>query len=166
MKTRLANMKGEIERIQRKVQSEIFETVSKLDDIVKEIADLAKRLNKMKGLSREDKASLKDMADTFSAGIDLGDNFEEYKKQKEQLEQGEFDFEEHTRARIRDVFEEFQVKPDEKEQRNIRKVFFKIISKVPSRFSKKMKKKPSSFTTSCSKSTKLIKTTIFKLYWI
>lgn len=129
LKTRLSNMKSEVERIQREVQSKVFDSLGRLHDLIKEVGELAKKMEKIKGISKADKASLKEMADTFAGSVDFGEDFEDYKEQREKMEEGNFDYDEYERARIKNIFEQYQVKPEEKEQRSIRKVYLKLSQK-------------------------------------
>lgn len=129
LKTRLQNMQRDIEEISRKVQSQMMGHMEKLDELRQEIAELARKLKKSKGISKDDKAALEGMAEDLSGDDLFGEGYESYKEHKERLETGDFDFDEEQRAKMRDMFQQFQVKPPEEEQRSIRKVFLKLSQK-------------------------------------
>lgn len=144
LKTRLSNTKKEIEDISRTVQSQVMEKLTIIDKLRMEIADLARQLKKSKNISREDKEALAGMAEDLASEDILGEGYEEYKAHKEKLETGDFDFDEEQRAKMRDIFQQYQVKPPEEEQRNIRKIFLKLSQKFhPDRA--KTKKEEASF---------------------
>ena len=129
LKTRLANSQSDIEEIQRKVHSQTLRKMEDMDALRMEIAELARQLKKVKGMSRMDKEQLQMMADELSNDSMFGPGYEDYKTFKEQQQSGNFNFDEYERARMHDIFQHFQVKPEEKEQRDIRKVFLKLSQK-------------------------------------
>ena len=59
----------------------------------------------------------------------FGAGYEAYKEQQAKMEAGVFDFDEEYRAKFRDMFKEFQVKPSKKEQKDIRKIFLNLSKK-------------------------------------
>ncbi len=129
LKTRLKNTQSDIEEIQRKVHTEMLRKAEEVDTLRTEIAELALQLKKVKGMSRMDKEQLQMMADEISSDEMFGPAYQDYKAYKQQRQSEGFNFDEYERARIHDVFEQFQVKPEEKEQRDIRKVFLKLSQK-------------------------------------
>lgn len=129
LKTRLKNTKSEIEVMQRKVQTETLRKMEEVDALRLEIAELALQLKKLKSMSKSDKMQLQMMADEMTREGMFGTEFEEYKARKEQMESDDFDFDEYERAKMQDMFEPFQVKPKEDEQKNIRKVYLKLSQK-------------------------------------
>ncbi len=129
LKTRLKNTQSDIEEIQRKVHTGMLHKAEAVDALRMEIAELARQLKKVKGMSRMDKEQLQMMADEISSDEMFGPAYQEYKAYKEKQQSADFDFDEYERARIHDVFQQFQVKPEEKEQRDIRKVFLKLSQK-------------------------------------
>ena len=131
LKTRLENSKKEIEDVQVKSSTQIEGIMERMEELRLEIIELAKKLKKLKNLSKEDKSALSMMAEEFSNEEELPDGYKEFQQQRKEMKEGnfEYDFEEQERAKFRDLFKEFQVKPDEKEQKNIRKVFVKLSNK-------------------------------------
>jgi len=129
LKTRLENSKKEIEETQFKVSGRMMGTMARMDELREEIADLANQLRNKKGFSREDKMQFGMLADEFTKEEMFGENFQEYKQRRAEAEAGNFNFDENERAKMRDMFEGLRVKPDEKEQRDIRKVFLKLSNK-------------------------------------
>ena len=129
LKTRLTNNKTEIEDIQYKSSTRVMSTMERMDELQKELAVLAKKALKIKGLSKRDKVALQEMAEMFEQEDMLGEDYKAYQQKKaEHLENG-FSFEEDAKAKMRDLFEGLQVKPDEQEQKDIRKVFVKLSNK-------------------------------------
>lgn len=125
LKTRLANTQQQISDIQLKVSGHYFRMMEDMDNIRQEIIGLLNRLIKLKSLMSEERKQLKIMKEEMGES-DMGEEFEKYKEHKAKLENGDFDFEENQRAKMRDLFAEFRVKPNEEEQRNIRKIFIKL----------------------------------------
>ncbi len=129
LKTRLQNFKADIEEVVRKAHSTMFRTMEAVESLRMEIAELARQLKKAKGMSRTDKEQLQMMADELAGAAMFGESFEQFKEYKQQRDSGNFDFDEFERAKMRNVFGEFEVKPPEKEQKDIRKVFVKLSQK-------------------------------------
>jgi uncharacterized protein YoxC len=129
LKTRLQNIKSDVEEIGRRVHANMLHKMEAVEDLQQEIAALARQLKSTKGMSKMDKQQLEMMAEEMANGGMFGDDYEQYKKQKQQRESGNFDFDEFERARMRGMFAEFEVKPPEKEQKEIRKVFLKLSQK-------------------------------------
>lgn len=129
LKTRLQNTKDEIDAIQRRVQFQLF---SKLDDIQmlrEEIIELAQELKKVKKINKDDRMALDQMIEELVDGEMFGDTFHQYQEQKEIHSDLIPENEEERRAKLEDIFAQFQVKPEESEQRDIRKIFLDL-SKV------------------------------------
>lgn len=126
LKTRLQNIKSDVEEIGRRVHANMLNKMEEVEALRLEIAALARQLKMAKGVNRVDKEQLQMLADEMAQSGMFGDEFEEYKEQKRQRESGEFDFDEFERARMRNMFADFEVKPPEKEQKDIRKVFLKL----------------------------------------
>ena len=126
LKTRLKNTKQNISDIQRTMSSAYMRMMDRMMALKDDIAATLQKLSKLKGLSKEEKKEI----DLFAKDIDeVGQedgNIADYEEYKRKMEEGDFDFDEHQRAKMHDIFQEFQVKPNEKEQRNIRKVFIKL----------------------------------------
>lgn len=129
LKTRLQNMKADIEDIQHKFHGQVLRQMEKMDQLREEIAGLADRLKKVKWLGKDDKAALQAIATEFGSGSLFGEAFEDFQEQKARREAGDFDFEEEERAKMQDLFQQFQVPPADEEQRDIRKVFLKLSNK-------------------------------------
>jgi len=125
LKTRLVNTQQKISDVQLKVSSQYFRMMEDMDKLRQEIVGSLNKLIKLKNLLPEEKEQLKTMKEEMGDG-DLGEEYEKYKEHKAKLENGDFDFDENQRAKMRDLFAEFKVKPKEEEQRNIRKVFIKL----------------------------------------
>jgi len=128
LKTRLKNTRQKIEDIQRGTQINIMNKMEDMDNLRIEIAELAAELKNAKNMSAEDREQLGMMAEGM-AEQSLGEEFEEYKAQRERMQSGDFDFEEEFGERIRDIFGQFQVEPTEEEKKNIRKVFLNLSKK-------------------------------------
>lgn len=129
LKTRLTNSKTEIEEVQYKSSTRVMSAMDRMEELKKEIAELAKKVLKIKGLSKGDKRALQEMAESFDDDDMMGEEYKAYQQRKaEHLENG-FSFEEDAKAKMRDLFEGLQVKPGEKEQKDIRKVFVKLSNK-------------------------------------
>ncbi|MFT6319267.1 MAG: hypothetical protein ACJAT4_000184 [Granulosicoccus sp.] len=125
LKTRLANTQQEISDVQLKVSSQYFRMMEDMDDVRQEIIGLLNKLIKLKSLMPEERKQMKIMKEEMGES-EMGEEYEKYKEHKVKLENGDFDFDENQRAKMRDLFAEFRVKPNEEEQRNIRKVFIKL----------------------------------------
>ena len=126
LKTRLQNIKSDVEEIGRRVHANMLNKMEEVGALRLEIAALARQLKSLKGVHKQDKEQLQILAEEMAAGSMFGDQFEEFQEQKRQRESGNFDFDEFERARVRSMFAEFEVKPPEKEQKEIRKVFLKL----------------------------------------
>lgn len=131
LKTRLKNTKNDITDIQRSGSGQVMGRMSKMEKLRLEILELVQEMKHMKGLSRADKAALKDMEQEFASDDMFGKDFKAYKEQMGDTEPEDFEahFDENERARMRDIFETFAVKPDKKEQKDIRKVFISLSQK-------------------------------------
>ena len=124
LKTRLSKSKEKVDNYQRKFSGEFYSLSYKADEMRLEIIRLFDELKKIKGLTKEDLEGIEFIQNDFRENT-LGEEFETYKAQREQMEAGEFDFkfEENHRAKMKDIFSEFEVKPDANELKNIRKIF-------------------------------------------
>ena len=129
LKTRLENNKKEVEEVQFKASTQMVGIMERMDEVRREIAELSVKMKKIKGLSKPDQIALEEMTEAFTQEDMFGENFQEFQRQKAEQMEGNFDFEENARARIRDMFEGLQVKPNEQEQKDIRKVFVKLANK-------------------------------------
>jgi len=131
LKTRLENSKKEIEEVQFKSSTQIVGIMERMEELRLEIIELAKKLKNLKTLSKDDRVALGMMADELENEDMLREDYKEFQRQRKERQEGnfEFDFDEEERAKFRDIFKEFQVKPDEKEQKDIRKVFVKLANK-------------------------------------
>ena len=128
LKTRLKNTRERITEMQRGSQVQLVNRMEDLDNLRIEIAQLAEELKHVKGMSKQDKAELGEMAESMTRE-GFGEEFDAYKEQMERMRSGDFDFDEEFTERMRDMFEPFRVEPDEKEKRNIRKVFLNLSKK-------------------------------------
>jgi len=128
LKTRLKNTRERITEMQRGGQVQLVNRMEDLDNLRIEIAQLAEELKSVKGMSKQDKAELGEMAESMSRE-GFGEEFDAYKEQMERMRSGDFDFDEEFAERMRDMFEPFRVEPDEKEKKNIRKVFLNLSKK-------------------------------------
>jgi hypothetical protein len=126
LKTRLQNIKSDVEEIGRRVYANMLNKMEEVEALRLEIAALARQLKSLKGVSKLDREQLQILAEEMAASGMFGNQFEAYQEQKRQRESGNFDFDEFERARMRSMFAEFEVKPPEKEQKEIRKVFLKL----------------------------------------
>lgn len=141
LKTRLKNMQVGVEDISRKIQNIVMDKLDEIDKLREEIADYANKLKDLKTLSKEDKDALIDIAEEFSGNDEMfGSGYAQYKEHKAKMESGNFDFDEEQRAKMRDMFQQFHVKPPEAEQKNIRKVFLKLSQKFHPDLAKNKKK--------------------------
>ena len=126
LKTRLQNTKEAITKIQREGSGKMFSKVAEMEKVRVELVELVKKLLKLKSINKEDKHLLKDMQETFESEELFGEGFQEMKEQMEEMEEMksgnyDFNFDENQRAKMQDLFEQFAVKPDEQEQKNIRR---------------------------------------------
>lgn len=133
LKTRLKNTKNAITEIQQSGSGKMISRMAQMDKLRLEIVELVQQMKKLKGLSRADKAALKDMEREFASDDMFGEDFKTYKAKMDEMESGDYDFEAHfdenERAKMRDIFETFAVKPDKEEQKDIRKVFISLSQK-------------------------------------
>jgi dimeric dUTPase (all-alpha-NTP-PPase superfamily) len=129
LKTRLGNTQKEIEDTQRNLQTLLFDKMSKMEALRVEIAGLATKMKANKQFSKADKKALNEIASEFLDSSIFGEGFDDFQEKKRRMEEGDFDFDEDFRAKFNDVFEEFKVKPQEEELRDIRKVFIKLSRK-------------------------------------
>jgi len=129
LKTRLENSKKEIEEVQFKASTQMVGIMERMDEVRREIAELSEKMKKIKGLSKRDQHALEEMTEAFTQEDMFGEDFQEFQRKKAEQMEGNFDFEENARAKIRDLFEGLQVQPDEQEQKDIRKVFVKLANK-------------------------------------
>jgi len=123
LQTRLKNTKQEITDIQREVSSNVSRSMEKTDAIHLEIMELLKACKKLKGIKKADEEQIDMLIDEMQE-MKENDEFENFRRNKAAEEDPEF--EEEQRAKMHDIFQQFQVKPDEKEQRNIRKIFITL----------------------------------------
>ncbi len=126
LKTRLKNVKEEIEKIQREYSGMFFGQMERMFEIKERLLSLFEQCAKIKDLDRDDKQSLTDLRSQIEEGFsEEGSEFyDEYQERKAQMENPQF--EDDFRAKMNDMFEEFQVKPTEQESKDIRKVFIKL----------------------------------------
>lgn len=129
LKTRLKNTKTEIENVQREVQSMMFSKMSKMESLRVAISELALNMNNSRAFNKADKQLLDKMTKQFLGKDIFGEEFERIREAQRKAEKGDFDFDDNFRAKMKDAFQEFRVEPEEKEQRNIRKVFIKLSRK-------------------------------------
>ena len=129
LKTRLTNSKNEIEEVQYKSSAQVMSAMERMEALKKEVAELAKKVLKIKGLSIGDKRALQEMAEVFEQEDMFGEEYKAYQQQKAEHLKNGFSFEEGAKAKMRDLFEGLQVKPDEQEQKDIRKIFVKLSNK-------------------------------------
>lgn len=131
LKTRLENTKKEITDIQRSGSGEVISRMSQMEKLRVELIELVKKMTSIKGLSRRDKAALKDMEREFSNEEMFGEQFKHFKEQMGEMEDFDFagQFGENERAKMRDMFETFAVKPNKEEQKDIRKIFISLSQK-------------------------------------
>jgi len=129
LKTRLSNMQKDIDGIYRKVQGEMMGQLARMDELRQDIQKWAAELLKSNNIPESEKVALRGMISDLANEDFFGEGYAQYKKQRAKAEAGNFDFDEETRAKVRDMFQEFKVKPPEKEQRNIRKTYLKLSQK-------------------------------------
>ena len=130
LKTRLNNTKNDITELQRAGSGQVMNRMSQMEKLRLEIVELIQQMGKLKGLSRADKAALKDMEREFGSDDMFGEDFKDYKAQMDERgEDFEANFDENERAKMRDIFDMFTVKPDKEEQKDIRKVFISLSQK-------------------------------------
>lgn len=129
LKTRLSNTKKEIEDIQYSLQSKMMNHMEAMDSLRQEIAALAKKLSKIKGIPKEERMQLKEMAEDLMQEDLMDENYQQYKERKTKMEEGNFDFDAEERARMRDMFSEFAVAPKAEEKKDIRKIFLNLSKK-------------------------------------
>ena len=131
LKTRLENTKNQITDVQRSGSGQVMSKMSQMEQLRLELLDMIQQMGQLKGLSREDKAALKDMKQQFSDEGMFGEGFQDFKEQMGDMDSPDFEaqFEENERAKMRDIFETFSVKPDKVEQKNIRKIFINLSQK-------------------------------------
>ncbi len=131
LKTRLKNTKNDITELQRAGSGKVMGRMSQMEKLRLEIVELIQQMGKLKGLSRADKAALKDMEREFSSDDMFGEDFKAFKAQMGDVEAEDFEahFDENERAKMRDIFDTFAVKPDKEEQKDIRKVFISLSQK-------------------------------------
>lgn len=129
LKTRLSNSQQDFVSFQTRMQTEMMSRMEKVQKMINEIVDYAKKLQKVNFISQADKIALKEITEMFGGQSMFGEGFEEYQEQKLKVEAGEFDFDEEAKAKARDMFKEFNVEPPKEEQRKIRQVFISLSSK-------------------------------------
>lgn len=123
LQTRLKNTKQEITDIQRTVYSNVSRAMEKMEALKAEIIALLKACKKFKGIEESDKEQL-DLLMNDIEEITEGAEFDAFQKNKERMANPEF--EEEQRAKMNDIFQQFQIKPPAEEQKNIRKVFINL----------------------------------------
>ena len=131
LKTRLKNTQYSITEIQRAGSGQIMSKMTQMEQLRLELVDLVKKMLKMKGLSRSDKAVLKDMEQKLADENLFGADFQTYRAKMKDKDNVDFEnqFGEEERAKMRDIFQTFAVKPNKEEQKNIRKVFINLSQK-------------------------------------
>ncbi len=131
LKTRLENTKNKVTDIQRSGTGQVMSKMAQMDKLRLEILELVQQMKKIKGLSREDKMALKSMEQEFSSEDMFGEDFKDYKEQIDEMGSEDFEhhFDENERAKMRDIFEMFAVKPNKEEQKDIRKIFIRLSQK-------------------------------------
>jgi hypothetical protein len=129
LKTRLKHFKEDIRDTQQNTQNVLFNSISKLDSLREEIGELAKKLKKHLQFSKEDKLALDEIAQQFLDENIFGNEFAEIRQAQQKMEEGDFDVGENEQAEMWDMFQAFQVAPDQKEQQDIREVYKKLSRK-------------------------------------
>ena len=86
LKTRLKNTKNDITELQRAGSGQVMSRMSQMEKLRLEIVELIQQMNQLKGLSRADKAALKDMEREFSSDDMFGEDFKDYKAQMDDTE--------------------------------------------------------------------------------
>ena len=128
LKTRLKNTQKEIEEKQKQFYAVGIVQMEDVDNLRKEVVELAEKFLKIKGVPQDDKEQVRVIVQEFG-----GENFfgEEYAAHRQMMKEQEldFDYEEASRGKIDGIFKEFQVNPDAKEQRDIRKMFLNLSKK-------------------------------------
>lgn len=126
LKTRLSNTREEIEDIGRKIQGTMQRLMAETIDLMQKIKALAEQLLSSENISNEDKQGLKMIVDDLNEAEMLDEDAKEFREQYQKRQDGDFDFDENAKAKMRDLFEEFKVEPPQAEQRNIRSLFLKL----------------------------------------
>jgi len=127
LQTRLKNTKQEITDIQREISSAFFRNMEKMTAIQAEIVELLKACKKFKNIGFEDEEQLEMLIsemEYIEEEEEEEESFDFFQANKDKQDTPEF--EEQQRAKMRDMFQEFQMKPTEEEQKNIRKMFIKL----------------------------------------
>ena len=123
LQTRLKNTKQEITEIQRSVSNAVFNNMDKMEALRAEVLALLKTCKKFKGNNNLVKEQIEMLIDEMEE-VEKESEFDFSQTNKKNREDPEF--EEEQRAKMRDMFQQFHVKPAEEEQKNIRKVFINL----------------------------------------
>lgn len=123
LQTRLQNTQQKIENIQRKVNVQLFSKLDHIQELREEIIKLAEQLKEAKGIKADELHALDVMIDDLIDGEMFGEMFHYYQEQKEKYGPAYLQDKEEERAKMQQLFAQFQVQPDESEQRDIRKLF-------------------------------------------
>ena len=122
LKTRLKNTKQKITDIQKKMSNAVFGSMEKLEKLRLNIIELLNACKKFKTINRADKEQLDMLIEEMEEMEESQEEeFDLFQKSKESP-----DFENEQRAKMHDIFQQFQVKPPQEEQKNIRKVFITL----------------------------------------
>ena len=128
LKTRLRNMQTRISEFQTTGAANVMHRLDRMGRLRQEIAELSRELKANVTINSTDKYQLEAIADEFGDDIFEGSSFEEFKQNQEA--EFQFEFDEEARAKMFDMFNEFQVEPEKEEKKDIRRLFLKLSSSL------------------------------------
>jgi hypothetical protein len=131
-KTSLEELQQEFMNLQQTVSTGIFNRLEDCVSLRKEVVKLLREIESSKKIKAKEKREIKGLADVidqlFEESFDqMVEGREE--AQKERFKQLEEETEENKQSGFASFFESFRVKPDEKSQQDIRKVFVKLAAR-------------------------------------
>ncbi len=129
-KTTLQKLKEEAINIQKNMGGRMMGMMMNMSELKNEVSDLLKQVLASKKIAEEEKDGLEDviaMFDDFDMMEEMtGMSAEEFAKKQE--ESG-FNTDEFDRQRAFDMFSQFSVEPEEKDQKGMRKAYLKLAAR-------------------------------------
>lgn len=129
LKTRLENTKRNIHDIQVNFHGQMLYYVRKMDDLRKEVVELAQKLQKEKWIGPQDRLALGAIVSDFTGEQLFGEGYAAFKNYEAETAFTAPNFDENYRAKYNDVFKEFQETPSEEIQKDIKKVYLNLSRK-------------------------------------
>ncbi len=132
LRTRLGNYQKKITEFQTRGMAQILHKMESMDQLRQEIAQLALELKSKEAVKTSEREELSVIAKELGGDDFMGREYQQFKQDQEHFEEFGFDFQfdEKDSAKMRDMFQEYQVAPEEEEQKDIRKIFIRLSNRL------------------------------------